>query len=266
MNRDMIFDAMDHIDDEILQTVDALRKKKKPRRLWRRWAAAAACLCAASVCVFIWSQLDITVGEADGNTGFTEMAGGQISDGDAGDADRSYVLRNQPSFRWYRSLEECMENSDFILTCTVEDVGESYTSKDSEIIGISGGEGELEYIRSIRTPVTLNVQDVYYDSTGSLGETLTITEKQGSVGKYTLESVFPAYEEGHEYLLFIAQAPDGETNIVIGQGSVELYRDERTGTAGYSYFVPMMNEEIYSPFSTVEEIEEAIHKYIDNKN
>lgn len=47
MNTDMIFDAMDYIDDDMLEDVDALRTKKKakPNRTWMRYVSAAACVC-----------------------------------------------------------------------------------------------------------------------------------------------------------------------------------------------------------------------------
>lgn len=46
MNTDLIFDALDYIDDDMLEDVDALRTKKKakPNRIWMRYASVAACL------------------------------------------------------------------------------------------------------------------------------------------------------------------------------------------------------------------------------
>lgn len=55
MNTDLIFDAMDYIDDDILDDVDALRAKKKvkPNRIWMRYASVAACLCIIIGAVYL---------------------------------------------------------------------------------------------------------------------------------------------------------------------------------------------------------------------
>lgn len=55
MNTDLIFDAMDYIDDDMLEDVDALRAKKKvkPTRIWMRYASVAACLCIIIGAVYL---------------------------------------------------------------------------------------------------------------------------------------------------------------------------------------------------------------------
>ncbi|MBQ7921442.1 MAG: hypothetical protein IJ325_02555 [Clostridia bacterium] len=55
MNTDLIFDAMDYIDDDMLEDVDALRAKKKanPNRIWVRYASVAACLCIIIGAVYL---------------------------------------------------------------------------------------------------------------------------------------------------------------------------------------------------------------------
>lgn len=55
MNTDLIFDAMDYIDDDMLEDVDALRTKKKakPNRIWMRYASVAACLCVIIGTVYL---------------------------------------------------------------------------------------------------------------------------------------------------------------------------------------------------------------------
>ena len=55
MNTDLIFDAMDYIDDDMLEDVDALRAKKKakPYRIWMRYASVAACLCVIIGAVYL---------------------------------------------------------------------------------------------------------------------------------------------------------------------------------------------------------------------
>ena len=44
MSKDRVIDSLGRIDDDMVQSVDALRRKKK-RTVWKRWVAAAACLC-----------------------------------------------------------------------------------------------------------------------------------------------------------------------------------------------------------------------------
>ena len=55
MNTDLIFDALDYIDDDMLEDVDALRTKKKakPNRIWMRYASVAACLCVIIGAVYL---------------------------------------------------------------------------------------------------------------------------------------------------------------------------------------------------------------------
>jgi len=55
MNTDLIFDALDYIDDDMLEAVDALRAKKKvnPNRIWMRYASVAACLCVIIGAVYL---------------------------------------------------------------------------------------------------------------------------------------------------------------------------------------------------------------------
>ncbi len=70
MNTDLIFDAMDYIDDDMLEDVDALRAKKKEKtsRIWMRYASAAACLCIIIGVVYILDRtgMNDTTEVADG--------------------------------------------------------------------------------------------------------------------------------------------------------------------------------------------------------
>ena len=47
MNKDLIFDAMEYIDDNMLEDVNALRSgsPEKHNRIWMRYISAAACVC-----------------------------------------------------------------------------------------------------------------------------------------------------------------------------------------------------------------------------
>ena len=44
MSKDKVIDSLTGIDDDMIQTVEALRQKKK-RSVWLKWGALAACLC-----------------------------------------------------------------------------------------------------------------------------------------------------------------------------------------------------------------------------
>ena len=253
MSQELFFDAMEYIDDDMLEAVEALRTKKKPgvNRTWIRRASAAACVVIVLGGVWASRQMyDSAENEFAGND--NEAAPEMIPEyegGTDGSDNGGTVYEQQTSIRLFESLEEGIKNADFILTCTVQEIGNSYAENSTDSIGIPGGQGELDYIRSIRTPITLAVDEVYYDSTGSLGDTLTVLEYQGTVGRYTLKNVFSMPEEGKTYLLFIAQAPDGETNIMIGQASVLLEGDS---------FTPLMNDRMYSEWTTAEELLEAV--------
>ncbi len=260
MNQDLFFDAMDYIDDDMIEAVDVLRTKKKPsvNRTWIHWASAAAC--AVIVLGGVWASRQMYDSAENELTGNDNEAAPEMMPEYEGVTDGSdnggTVYEQQTSIRLFESLEDGMKNADFILTCTVQEIGNSYAENSTDSIGIPGGQGELDYIRSIRTPILLAVDEVYYDSTGSLSDTLTVLEYQGTVGRYTLKNAFSMPEEGKTYLLFIAQAPDGETNIIIGQASVVLEEDS---------FTPLMNDWMYSEWATSEELLEAVRIAAEDK-
>jgi len=260
MNRNLIFDALDYVDDDLLREVEALRMNKKVSRIqpWIKWASMAACFCIIAGGVLVWQQMydsAETETTAEGNMGDVEMIPEYTDEEDGSDSgDRIY--KQEVSIKWFESLGDCMKNADFVLTCTIQEIGEAYAENSVDSIGMPGGSGELDYIRSIRTPITLVIENVFYDSTNALGKTLTVTENCGTVGRYTLESPFPMLEEGKNYLLFIAQAPDGETNVMIGQASVLLDGEN---------FMPLMNENVYSAWKTMEELLEAVRITAEEK-
>ena len=46
MNKDRIIDSMGRIDDDMIQSVETLRKRKRNTKgAWAKWAAAAAGIC-----------------------------------------------------------------------------------------------------------------------------------------------------------------------------------------------------------------------------
>ena len=261
MNKDLIMDAMEYIGDEMLEDLNMLRSGSplKRSRIWMRYASAAACVCIILEGMLVWHGLyDSAENESaySDNEAIPEMIPEQEGGADGSDNGSGVVLEQKMNFKLFDAPEDAMENADFVLIATVQEIGDSYAQNSPDTIGIPGGSGELDYIRSIRTPITLTVNDVYYDSTGTVGDTLTVLEYQGTVGKYTLTSPFPMLEENKKYLLFIAQAPNGKTNIMIGQASVLLEGDS---------FTPLMNDRMYSEWNTTDELLEAVRLAAENK-
>jgi len=261
VNKELIMDAMEYIDDDMLEDVNTLRSGSpvKHSRIWMRYVSAAACICIILGGMLVWHGLyDSAENESaySDSDATPEMMPDEEGGADGSDNGSGLVLEQKMSFKLFDAPEDAMENADFVLIATVQEIGDSYAQNSPDTIGILGGSGELDYIRSIRTPITLAVDGVYYDSTGTIGDTLTVLEYQGTVGKYTLTSPFPMLEENKKYLLFIAQAPDGKTNIMIGQASVLLEGDR---------FTPLMNNRMYSEWNTTDELLEAVRLAAEKK-
>ena len=56
MSKDRVVDSLGRIDEDMIQSVEALRQKKK-RPAWRKWGAMAACLCLLIVAVAVAPNL-----------------------------------------------------------------------------------------------------------------------------------------------------------------------------------------------------------------
>lgn len=58
MSTDLIFDAINYIDDDMLEDVDVLRSRKsvKPTNMWKRYVSVAACACFVFCMVLLVSQ------------------------------------------------------------------------------------------------------------------------------------------------------------------------------------------------------------------
>lgn len=174
------------------------------------------------------------------------------------------TLKLQNDMRFYNTIEECIDEADFIVRCTVEEIGEAYLNGNPPTPDTSDESSVSDYIRSIRTPIILEISDIYYAVTDSDTDILTVIEYRGTYNGYTLENSFPTYEKGHEYILFIKQAPDGETNIIMHQGSVEVSETSSSSFGANSErdsaVSPMFNEYIFEGFDTVSDIAEAVEK------
>ena len=53
MKQDKIHDALDLLDDDMVEAVDKLRTKRHAKRKNLRWVSLAACICAAMVAVLV---------------------------------------------------------------------------------------------------------------------------------------------------------------------------------------------------------------------
>ena len=286
MNGEKLLDALALVEDDLLEAVSVLREKKRTGIPWMRYASLAACVCIIAGGILVWHRM------YHGMSGRTEsaetMAGvvteaapeatweegapeteAAVPDGEtmavpeteSYGGEAGFVYTPQVSIRWLETIGDCMQKADYVVICRVEEEGEAFAEKDPSVIGIPGGSGEHEYVRSIRTPLTLSVTEILYDRTGTAGDTMLALEAYGTVGSYTLEGIFPLrYEEGHEYLLYLAERPDGKAAGILAQGSVELFRDETAaeGEAVYSHFHPLVNEKIYRGYPDAESIFEAI--------
>lgn len=54
MKKEQVIDSLGMIDDELIQEVDELRKKRKKRPAWLKWSAAAACVCVLIGAGIFW--------------------------------------------------------------------------------------------------------------------------------------------------------------------------------------------------------------------
>ncbi len=110
MNKDLLFDAMEYIDEEMLEDVNVLRSRKaaKPNRTWMRYASIAACACIILSGVFAVSRLGLhdSAEEADGlmnetmseNTGHMDETGASSSETMAQEENSNDSEMNIPSF------------------------------------------------------------------------------------------------------------------------------------------------------------------------
>lgn len=81
MNKDQIIDSLAQIDDDMIQTVDALRSKKRSP-VWLKWGALAACLCLVLAGVAMGSRFGSLEKIPEFGAGVTgEEPGGNWPDG-----------------------------------------------------------------------------------------------------------------------------------------------------------------------------------------
>ncbi|MBE6613838.1 MAG: hypothetical protein E7631_00855 [Ruminococcaceae bacterium] len=66
MKAEMLCDAMEYIDEDMLAEVDSLRMRRISGRHWIRWASLAASVCIIAGGVFVWSRMYGLTGETEG--------------------------------------------------------------------------------------------------------------------------------------------------------------------------------------------------------
>lgn len=173
-----------------------------------------------------------------------------------------------------KSMDEFIDKADFIVLCTVEEIGDSYlwghpTIKPENSKAVS------MCVNDIRTPVKLHIHKAFLDKIGMEDNTLTLTLYAGIYGEYMLTNQYPTYELGHTYLLFIGQAPDGETNIAICHGSVEIDLPEEMpldaneadalaiATGEGTSFTPMFYGSSFDNMDSVTALFEAVEEEVE---
>lgn len=74
MKQDKLHDALNFLDEDMIEAVDVLRRKKRPAKSsLLKWGSLAACLCVAFIGVAVWRQAgeQFDTGDSSGNAGGT---------------------------------------------------------------------------------------------------------------------------------------------------------------------------------------------------
>lgn len=181
--------------------------------------------------------------------------------------EEHYTVHTSTYLKMASSLEECIEHADYIVACTLTEIGDAFLADPSRTVSATSSSAEItDYVSSIRTPLTLQIDQIYLDRKGILDDTLTVLEYRGTYGDYTLTNDYPQYEVGHSYLLFIGEMPDGTTNVIFHQASVELSSNEaslmQTTGSPSPDFTPLLNTEIYADMSSADAMLDTLSQTI----
>ncbi|MBQ3065687.1 MAG: hypothetical protein IJC98_05575, partial [Clostridia bacterium] len=119
------------------------------------------------------------------------------------------------------------EESEWIVVCTVEEVGTPYFSRKADLTQAMTDRQKYDVVQSIRTPITLRVSEVLKSVTDiSAGDTISITEFSGQVDQYCKlplsGEIVP--EKGYEYILFLSEIGD-DIIVTRPQESVRIEED-----------------------------------------
>ena len=143
------------------------------------------------------------------------------------DPDVFYV-KTDGFIAMFESLDSGIADSEWIVVCTVEEVGKPYFSKEVDLTQVVTDRQKYELTKTIETPFTLRVSEVLKSTTDlSAGDTLTVTEFFGQVDQYCQlpfdGEIVP--EKGYEYIMFLSEYNNG----IIGIHAQESVRIEEDG-------------------------------------
>ena len=190
MKEDFIIDALENIDDDMLEDVDRLRERRnaKPKRLWMKYVSAAACICFVLTGVFFESRYEApTRFGTEDTTDPTDMSGqGFIHNYIRAEVSLSYggstprVITEPKEVTALFDVLEMIENTE-------EEV--SLTNKGSH-----GDDSESE--RNLMPPGSAPA------TVGSATYTIVLTSFDGNKVRYALEGdVLTAEDSGKSYRL-----------------------------------------------------------------
>ena len=156
------------------------------------------------------------------------------------DPDVFYV-RTEGLIYMTESLDDEIEESEWIVVCTVEEVGTPYFSRKADLTQAMTDRQKYDVVQSIRTPITLRVSEVLKSTTDlSAGDTITVTEFSGQVGQYCKlplsGEIVP--EKGYEYILFLSDIGD-DIIVTRPQESVRIEEDGKLRSL-------LRNDELYA--------------------
>lgn len=187
MKEDFIIDALENIDDDMLEDVDRLRERRnaKPKHLWMKYVSAAACICFVLTGVFFASRDESP--SRFGTEDTTDMSGqGFIHNYIRAEVSLSYggstprVITEPKDVTALFDVLEMIENTE-------EEV--SLTNKGSH-----GDDSESE--RNLTPPGSAP------GTVGSATYTIVLTSSDGNKVRYTLEGdVLTAEDSGKSYRL-----------------------------------------------------------------
>ncbi len=175
------------------------------------------------------------------------------------DPDVFYV-RTDGFIAMFESLDDEIEESEWIVVCTVEEVGTPYFSRKADLIQAMTDRQKYDVVQSIRTPITLRVSEVLKSTTDlSAGDTITVTEFSGQVGQYCKlplsGEIVP--EKGYEYILFLSDIGD-DIIVTRPQESVRIEEDGKLRSL-------LRNDKLYADCSGKEDAIAKIKALLDKQ-
>ena len=175
------------------------------------------------------------------------------------DPDVFYV-RTDGFIAMFESLGDEIEESEWIVVCTVEEIGTPYFSRKADLTQVMTDRQKYDVVQSIRTPITLRVSEVLKSKTDlSAGDTINITEFSGQVDQYCKlplsGEIVP--EKGYEYILFLSDIGD-DIIVTRPQESVRIEEDGKLRSL-------LRNDELYADCNGKEDAIAKIKALLDKQ-